>query len=130
MLIAEGWEVSLVPETLDYCGNGLTIGRVYHEERRIELTAESDRTALVFLHEIGHILEKKIRPELIRAGYTSCETLPDIVFHGGADSAYHEQLYGEYLANYLPEMLFWIKNAKLADKSFLRVYLKAISSIE
>ena len=93
----------------------------------IELTvADPEQTVLVLYHEVGHIVASEIRTDLVRAGYTSRETLPDIVFHGGADTAYHEDQYEEYLANYLAESIFWGENARLAGAEFLRIYQTAI----
>ena len=129
MLLREGWSVCIKSETLDHRGSGTVIGQAIFADHRIELTAVSDQTAMVFLHEIGHIVEKKIRPELIRNGYTSRKALPDIVFHGGADTAYHEQLYGEYLANYLGESIYYRENAELAGKRFLSMYLQCIRAL-
>ena len=80
-------------------------------------------------HEFGHIVASEIRTVLIRAVYTSRETLPDIVFHGGADTAYHEDLYEEYLANYLAESVFWSENARIAGDEFFRVYRAALKGI-
>lgn len=116
-------------EYMRFKNSPTVIGQAIFADHRIELTAVSDQTAMVFLHEIGHIVEKKIRPELIRNGYTSRETLPDIVFHGGADTAYHEQLYGEYLANYLGESIYYRENAELAGKRFLSMYLQCIRAL-
>lgn len=127
MLLRDGWRVILYDGKIDEKGAGQVVGQMDPEKKIISLTVEDPQKAvLVLYHEVGHIVASKIRTDLIRAGYTSRETLPDIVFHGGADTAYHEDLYEEYLANYLAESVFWSENARLAGKEFYHTYQKAV----
>lgn len=122
--------VILYDGKIDAKGAGQVVGQTDPAKKVISLTVEDpERTVLVLYHEVGHIVAAEIRMDLIRAGYTSRETLPDIVFHGGADTAYHEDLYEEYLANYLAESVFWSENARLAGDEFFRVYRAALKGI-
>ncbi len=130
MLLRDGWRVILYDVKIDAKGAGQVVGQMDPEKKTIALTVEDpERTVLVLYHEVGHIVAEEIRMDLIRAGYTSRETLPDIVFHGGADTAYHEDLYEEYLANYLGESIFYRENAELAGNDFLRIYEQAIKNL-
>lgn len=130
MLLSDGWRVILYDGRIDTKGAGQVVGQMDPTKKVIALTVEDpERTLLVLYHEVGHIVASEIRMDLIRAGYTSHETLPDIVFHGGADTAYHEDLYEEYLANYLAESVFWSENARLAGDEFFRVYRAALKEV-
>ncbi|MBQ7581444.1 MAG: hypothetical protein IJU25_01340, partial [Lachnospiraceae bacterium] len=120
MLLRDGWRVILYGGKIDVKGAGQVVGQMDPVKKIISLTVEDpQKTVLVLYHEVGHIVASKIRTDLIWAGYTSRETLPDIVFHGGADTAYHEDLYEEYLANYLGESIYYRENAELAGSDFL-----------
>jgi hypothetical protein len=130
MLLDDGWRVILYDGKIDERGAGQVVGQMNPAEKIIELTeADPEQTTLVLYHEVGHIVASEIRTDLIRAGYTSRETLPDIVFHGGADTAYHEDQYEEYLANYLAESVFWGENAELAGEEFSRIYQNALQKL-
>lgn len=130
MLLRDGWRVILYGGKIDVKGAGQVVGQMDPVKKIISLTVEDpQKTVLALYHEVGHIVAAEIRTDLIRAGYTSRETLPDIVFHGGADTAYHEDLYEEYLANYLAESVFWSENARLAGDEFFRVYWAAFKRI-
>ena len=121
MLLGDGWRMILYDGKIDPKGAGQVVGQMDPAKKTIALTVDNpERTVLVLYHEVGHIVAAKIRMDLIRTGYTSRETLPDIVFHGGADTAYHEDLYEEYLANYLAESVFWSENARLAGKKSIK----------
>ena len=122
----EGWQVILYDEKIGEKGSGQIVGQMDPAGRIIELTMQDPKqTTLVMFHEVGHIVAARIRTDLIRAGYTSRKSLPDIVFHGGADTGYHEDLYEEYLANYLAESLFWSENARMAGEEFFMTYQTA-----